>query len=93
MHGGKELFEKLGRNDPCPCGSGRRFQLLQVLTQNGTVDLYARLQFSEEDVNSFRAKFFGVSGYSWEEESDEDPDLVYTPPEGKIILLFSKPAS
>jgi len=21
-----ELSEKLGRNDPCPCGSGRRFQ-------------------------------------------------------------------
>ncbi|GLQ19198.1 SEC-C metal-binding domain-containing protein [Algimonas porphyrae] len=20
-----ELIEKLGRNDPCPCGSGRRF--------------------------------------------------------------------
>src|SRR5580700_10464616 len=26
--GGKELLEKLGRNDPCPCGSGRRFQAL-----------------------------------------------------------------
>jgi len=24
--GQKELIEKLGRNDPCPCGSGRRFQ-------------------------------------------------------------------
>jgi len=22
----KELIEKLGGNDPCPCGSGRRFQ-------------------------------------------------------------------
>jgi len=26
LNGGKELLEKLGRNDPCPCGSGRRFQ-------------------------------------------------------------------
>jgi hypothetical protein len=26
--GDKELIEKLGRNDPCPCGSGRRFQAL-----------------------------------------------------------------
>ena len=26
MHGDKELSEKLGRNDLCPCGSGRRFQ-------------------------------------------------------------------
>ena len=26
VHGDKELIEKLGRNDPCPCLSGRRFQ-------------------------------------------------------------------
>jgi len=25
VHGDKELKEKLGRNDPCPCQSGRRF--------------------------------------------------------------------
>jgi lysophospholipase L1-like esterase len=25
VHGEKELSEKLGRNDLCPCGSGRRF--------------------------------------------------------------------
>ncbi|HLF03967.1 MAG TPA: SEC-C metal-binding domain-containing protein [Dehalococcoidia bacterium] len=28
VHGDKELLEKLGRNDPCPCGSARRFQEL-----------------------------------------------------------------
>jgi uncharacterized protein YchJ len=28
VHGDKELIEKLGRNDPCPCGSGLRFQAL-----------------------------------------------------------------
>jgi uncharacterized protein YecA (UPF0149 family) len=28
VHGNKELSEKLGRNDLCPCGSGRRFQEL-----------------------------------------------------------------
>jgi uncharacterized protein YecA (UPF0149 family) len=28
VHGAKELSEKLGRNDLCPCGSGRRFQAL-----------------------------------------------------------------
>jgi len=28
VRGGKELVEKLGRNDPCPCGSGRSFQAL-----------------------------------------------------------------
>jgi hypothetical protein len=25
VHGDVELVEKLGRNDPCPCGSGLRF--------------------------------------------------------------------
>jgi len=25
VHGDKELTEKLGRNDLCPCGSARRF--------------------------------------------------------------------
>jgi len=28
VHADKELIEKLGRNDLCPCGSGRRFQAL-----------------------------------------------------------------
>jgi ribosomal protein S21 len=26
VHGDKWLLEKLGRNDPCPCGSGLRFK-------------------------------------------------------------------
>jgi uncharacterized protein YecA (UPF0149 family) len=25
VHGSKELIEKLGRNDPCPCGSNKCF--------------------------------------------------------------------
>jgi hypothetical protein len=28
VRGDKDLYEKLGRNDLCPCGSGRRFQTL-----------------------------------------------------------------
>ncbi|MFN7731330.1 MAG: SEC-C metal-binding domain-containing protein [Pirellula sp.] len=26
VHGDKWLEEKLGRKDPCPCGSGKRFK-------------------------------------------------------------------
>jgi uncharacterized protein YecA (UPF0149 family) len=26
VHGHKELTEKLGRNDLCPCGSGKKFR-------------------------------------------------------------------
>ena len=34
VHGDVELTEKLGRNDLCPCGSGRRFQgLLHAIGQ------------------------------------------------------------
>ncbi|HZS03848.1 MAG TPA: SEC-C metal-binding domain-containing protein [Blastocatellia bacterium] len=33
VHGDKELIEKLGRNDLCPCGSGRRFQ--EMLPEDG----------------------------------------------------------
>jgi uncharacterized protein YchJ len=28
VHVTKDLLEKLGRNDPCPCGSAKRFQEL-----------------------------------------------------------------
>jgi hypothetical protein len=28
VHGDKHLHEKLGRNDPCPCGSTKSFQTL-----------------------------------------------------------------
>jgi len=35
--GEKELLERLGNNDPCPCGSTRRFQeLLPQLRQLST---------------------------------------------------------
>jgi uncharacterized protein YecA (UPF0149 family) len=33
VHGDKELVEKLGRNDPCPCRSGKCFQ--EVLHEKG----------------------------------------------------------
>jgi hypothetical protein len=26
VHGDKELIEKLGRNDPCPCGSSKKYK-------------------------------------------------------------------
>ncbi len=35
VHGDKELVEKLGRNDRCPCDSGKSFQT--VLPVEGSV--------------------------------------------------------
>ena len=47
VHGTKELLEKLGRNDPCPCGSGRLFQALlppfgQLLTGSTAITMCGR---------------------------------------------------
>jgi hypothetical protein len=36
VHGNVELVEKLGRNDLCPCGSGRKFKALYL--QSGRYD-------------------------------------------------------
>lgn len=33
VHDDKELIEKLGRNDLCPCGSRRRFQEMLYETE------------------------------------------------------------
>jgi hypothetical protein len=37
VRGEKDLLEKLGRNDLCPCGSGRSFQT--VLPQVGPLSM------------------------------------------------------
>ncbi len=51
VHGDKELIEKLGRNDLCPCGSGRRFQkmlpALRPLGRQRAQLLYPRLAHGE----------------------------------------------
>ncbi|MFC2094432.1 SEC-C metal-binding domain-containing protein [Bacteroidota bacterium] len=36
VHGSKELNEKLGRNDLCPCGSYKQFK--KCCMKNGTYD-------------------------------------------------------
>ncbi|MFL6720376.1 MAG: SEC-C metal-binding domain-containing protein [Sphingomonas sp.] len=47
-----ELVEKLGRNDPCPCGSGKRFQAL--LYELGPVSTVARGRIIGGDWRSCR---------------------------------------
>lgn len=34
VHGDKELVEKLGRDDPCPCDSGRRYKACCISRQS-----------------------------------------------------------
>jgi len=55
--------------------------------------LHAQLQFTEEDVEGVEAEFLGRSHYYYAHEPEEDSGMGYVQPEGKVILLFTKPAS
>ncbi|MBX3082515.1 MAG: SEC-C domain-containing protein [Anaerolineae bacterium] len=48
VHADKELLEKLGRNDPCPCGSARRFQELLHEKWSFLTDVSAATTFREK---------------------------------------------
>lgn len=73
--------------------SGHKVDGLRKLIAAKKAELYALLQFSEEDIKGFRAEFFSRTYY--DDGSMYQPDdsyQVYVAPEGKVILLFSKPA-
>jgi hypothetical protein len=53
--------------------------------------LYVQLQFSEDDVSKVQGEFLGRTYYA-DDREPEDPNEVYVRPEGKVILLFTKPA-
>ncbi len=73
--------------------TGNKVDALRKLIQTKQADLYAQLQFTEEDVKSVRAEFLGRTYYDDPSDYDpSDPYEVYVPPEGKVILLFTKPA-
>jgi hypothetical protein len=78
----RELYADIARAD----------KFIELASDNSVKDLYARLQFAEEDVGRIRGVFFG---YSYSDYGDEpsDPFEHYVAPEGKAILLFSKMAS
>lgn len=53
MHGDKELLEKLGRNDPCPCGSTLSFQTLLPAQQLLSMDHHATSTTASDNAVSF----------------------------------------
>jgi hypothetical protein len=65
--------------------------LLNLINKKEPVDLYARLQFTELDVDHVKAVFFGETKYVSDDDV-YDPNEIYVPPQGKSILLFSKAA-
>lgn len=70
----------------------RTNKFLSLLNTKDPVDIYARLQFSPDDVSDERAEFFGYH-YENSEEEQGDPNVVYVSSEGKVILLFSRAIS
>ena len=68
----------------------RADKLLELIAQKSPIDLYARVQFAEQDVHRVRGVFFGYSYHDTDDDEYGDPYERYMPPEGKAILLFSK---
>jgi hypothetical protein len=78
----RELYADVARAD----------KLIELASDNEVKDVYARLQFAENDVKQIRGVFFGYSYYD-DGEDQGNPFEYYVAPEGKAILLFSKMAS
>lgn len=71
--------------------AGDRAETLLAQLERESLDLYARLQFSPDDLPRRRARFFG--GYVYvgpEPDEEDDPYTEYHPGEGRVLLLFSK---
>lgn len=63
--------------------------ILELIKKKKPIDIYARLQFTEQDIKSTSGEFFGYTHY-FSPDDIPDPNETYIPPEGKAILLFSK---
>lgn len=71
---------------------GNKVDVLRTLVQANRADLFAQMQFVEEDVKEVQAEFLGRTYYDPGDDDYGDPREVYVPPEGKMILLFTKAA-
>jgi hypothetical protein len=79
--------------------TGDRIDTVRKLGAEKEADIYARLQFSTEDVTNERARFLGHRFTSSGAFVFTNPAIsqflggtTYVAPEGKVLLLFSKPA-
>ena len=63
--GEKELVEKLGRNDPCPCGSGKRFQTLLHDQRPVSMDVSARIIGGDGGATVVIARSVATRRSSW----------------------------
>jgi hypothetical protein len=88
--------EKTGRNDPCPCGSGKKYKQCCLPGFVPSIDrLWVRhheeLQRLTQDISRFAARKLGEQIYeAWQDFnlSDEPPPLEEFPDEGQIFMPY-----
>ncbi len=96
VHGEKELVEKLGRNDLCPCGTGRRFQKM-LHARRPVRWFFAQLLFSIEKgapsgaLESFISRYGRASNTILNGVSAARRTLV-NPAVLNILVKFASPA-
>jgi hypothetical protein len=72
--------------------AGKTIDKFRKLIDSKEADLYAQLQFTPDDVRRVQGEFLGRTEWQDDEPDYGDPREVYIAPEGKAILLFTKPA-
>lgn len=68
-------------------------RFLALAESQEPVDIYVRLQFSEQDIQRTRGEFFGYSFYYEDDPDHGEPNMHYVSAEGKAMLLFAKTAA
>jgi hypothetical protein len=87
---------KVGRNDPCPCGSGKKYKRCCLLTKPISVDsVWARqreaLDKFTRDMMRFAARKFGeMVDEAWQDfnMADQPPDFVDRFDENQIFMPY-----
>jgi len=72
--------------------TGKTIDKFRKLIDSKEADLYAQLQFTPDDVRRVHGEFLGRTEWQDDEPDYGDPREVHIAPEGKAILLFTKPA-
>ena len=51
-------MEKIGRNDPYPCGSGKKFKVCCMNKNTTNVEPYSKTDFSEKELDKTLTQLF-----------------------------------
>ena len=90
-----DAHEKIGRNDPCPCGSGKKFKRCCLEQRNVSYGIWARQRDASDDLTRemmrFAARKFGNQiGEAWQDFHATVLPLPFDEcsPEGQIFMPY-----